>query len=142
MGKRMGAAAVGAVIGGLGLYLLVTNLGGGLTWEDRLTLDQGGRLELEGITIFIGVAVGTVLGAPLGTLIALKLMRAERAAQTCAGTVMLTIPLALVAVQVVPATSQDPVVLPYVLFGGWGVAAALARAYVERWLLSTPRQTY
>lgn len=132
MGRRLAAAALGALVGGLGLYLLLSNIGGGLGWEDRLTLDQSGRLELEGLGIFLGLLVGAVVGAPLGTYLGLRYTGAERAAQTAGGALVLVVAWSLLAPNLVPSGPDDPVVLPWVLFGGWGVCAALARTYVER----------
>lgn len=131
MGRRL-TAAIGALIGGLALYLLLSNIGGGLDWKDRLTLDQGGRLELEGLGIFLGLLVGALLGAPLGTYIALRYAGAERAAQTAGGTLVMVVAWSLLAPNLVASGPDDPVILPWLLFGGWAACAAPARTYVER----------
>ncbi len=114
------------------VYALVAGLGGGVDFEDRVTLDQSGELELEGIALFYGVVFGAVGGAPLGTFIVLRLAAADRAGKTAALTLVFAPMITVIASRLVPAAPDDPILLPYFLFGGWFLAGAVARALVTR----------
>jgi cytochrome c biogenesis protein CcdA len=128
--SRATLAGVSAFITGFLIYVAVAGLGGGVSWEDRLTFDQSGELELEGVGIFFGIILGATVGAPLGTYIALRWTRAAAAGTTAAGAAFATGLVTALALWVVPTGPQDPILAPYAVFGGWFLAPFLTRRIV------------
>lgn len=124
------AAAIGALIGGFLVYAGVAGMGGGIDWEDRLTFDQSGDLELEGIAILGGLIVGPLVGAPLGTYLALRLVAEPRAGVTAWAVMPVCAIVTFLAFSLVPSGPSDPVLAPYAVFGGWFVSALLTRLFV------------
>jgi hypothetical protein len=125
--SRVWVAGLGGLIGGFLVYAAVAGLGGGVDWEDRLTFDQSGELELEGLGIFYGIVLGAALGAPLGAYLALRYMGAAGAGATAVLTFLAAALLTTLGLWVVPSGPRDPVVAPFVVFGGWFLAAFLMR---------------
>jgi hypothetical protein len=124
---RAWTAGFGGLIGGFLIYAALAGLGGGVDWEDRLTFDQSGELELEGLGIFYGIVLGAALGAPLGAYFALRLTGAARAGRTAVLTFPAAALLTALGLWVVPSGPRDPVIAPFVVFGGWFLAAFLTR---------------
>lgn len=125
-------SGIGALVGGLFLYLIVAGFGGGVDWETRFTFDQGSELELEGIAIFAGIVLGAMVGAPIGAFIALQSVRAPAAITTA---VALVLPSALgtaLAMWIIPSGPDDPVLAPFGVFGVWFLASYLIRRAVEK----------
>lgn len=125
-------AAIGACVGGFGLYLLIAGSWAEYDWKTRLSLGQGESMGLEGAGLFLAFVAGVLVGAPFGTYLAMRFIRAERAAQTAGWTLLLVVLWSFIAPNAAPVGPDDPVILPWILFGGWGVCAAIARAGVER----------
>jgi hypothetical protein len=125
-------AGVGGFLGGFVSYALLAGLGGGVDWEDRLTFDQSGELELEGVGIWLGIVVGAALGAPLGTYVALRRANAPRAGPTAVLTAIATAAVTTVTFLLLQSGPQDPLVAPYAVFGGWFLVPLLVRYVVER----------
>src|SRR5688500_19530977 len=65
-------AGLGGFVGAFVVYLLLAGLGGGVDLEDRLTFDQSGELELEGVLVGLALVAGPVIGLPIGTYVALR----------------------------------------------------------------------
>ncbi|HEV3473214.1 MAG TPA: hypothetical protein VG408_08440 [Actinomycetota bacterium] len=124
------AAALGALIGGFVIYSAIAGMGGGLDWDDRLTFDQSGELELEGIGIILGLVAGPLIGAPLGAYVALRLIHARKAGVTAFALILPSALITGLAFRLVPTAPDDPVLAPYFVFGGWFVCAL-----VTRWLM-------
>lgn len=124
------AAAVGALVGGFLVYVAVAGMGGGVDWEDRLTFDQSGELELEGVGILAGLVLGSVVGAPIGTYLSLQLFGARRAGTTALATIPTCALIAFLAFWLVPTGPADPVLTPYVVFGGWFFGTFLMRLLI------------
>lgn len=110
------------------LTILFFRWAGGISAYDIVTLDQQGRLELEGLAIFYMQVLAVVLAAPLGCWFALRKARAAAAGPTA----LLTIPwswlLSTLVLRHIPTGPEDPVVLPWASLAATAVAAALARA--------------
>jgi hypothetical protein len=128
------AAGIGATIAGFLVYVALAGIGGGVDWEDRLTFDQSGELELEGLGIALGLAVAIVIGVPLGAYIALRWARAPAAGRTAWAVIIPTAAVTALAVRIAPTGPADPVLLPYAVFGSWFVLPFLTRWVIERGL--------
>lgn len=120
--------AVAGVVLVVILAILFFRWAGGISTYDILTLDQQGRLELEGLAIFYMQVLAVFLAAPLGCWFALRKARAAAAGATA----LLMIPwswmLSALVLRHVPTGPEDPIVLPWASLATVAVAAALARA--------------
>jgi hypothetical protein len=128
------AAGIGAVMAGFLFYVALAGIGGGADWEDRLTFDQGGELELEGLGIALGFVVAIVIGVPLGAYIALRRVHVPAAGRTAWAVIIPTAAITALAVRIVPTGPADPVLLPYAVFGSWFLVPFLTRWVIERGL--------
>jgi hypothetical protein len=126
------AAAWGGLVGAMIVYMLVAGIGGGVDLEDRLTFDQSGELELEGIFIGVGLVVGPVLGLPIGVYALLRRRRAPRAGTTALAALLPAWAATWAAVNLFSSGNEDPVVAPYFVFGSWFVVPLLTRLVFER----------
>jgi hypothetical protein len=133
-GPRSGTwvAGVGGFLGGFVSYVLLAGLGGGVDWEDRLTFDQSGELELEGLGIWLGIVVGVAVGVPLGTYIALRRANAPRAGATALLTAIATAAVTIATFGLLQSGPGDPLIAPYAVFGGWFLVPLLVRYVAER----------
>src|SRR5687768_16429367 len=111
-------AGLGGFIGAFVVYLIIAGLGGGVDLEDRLTFDQSGELELEGIGIGLALVAGPVIGLPIGTYAALR-GRGSRAGATALVAGLLAGLATWLVVGVVRSGPEDPVVAPYLVFCSW-----------------------
>jgi hypothetical protein len=125
-------AGAGGFVGGFLLYALLAGLGGGVDWEDRLTFDQSGELELEGLGILLGVVVGAAAGVPLGAYIALRRAGVSRAGLTAILTAFATAAATTTTFALLQPGPQDPLIAPYAVFGGWFLLPLLVRYVIER----------
>lgn len=137
----MWISGFGALVGGFLLYLLISGLGGGVDWEDRLTFDQSGELELEGIAVAYGIGLGSLVGTALGAYLALKYPGGAGAGATALLTGLAAPLVTLVALSAVPSGGSDPVLAPYAVFGGWFLSGLVTRWLVERSLKSPSEQS-
>ena len=128
------AAGIGAVIAGFLVYVALAGMGGGVDWEDRLTFDQSGELELEGVGIALGFVVAIVIGVPLGAYIALRRAHVPAAGRTAWAVIIPTAAVTALAVRIVPTGPADPVLLPYAVLGSWFLVPFLTRWVIERGL--------
>ncbi|HVL64804.1 MAG TPA: hypothetical protein VM573_06500 [Actinomycetota bacterium] len=131
-GRGVFASGAGALLGALGVYLLIAGFGGGVDWRTRWTFDQAGRLELEGVFIFFGLVVGVVLGAPAGAAFAVRLAGRGRALRTALLALVLAAVSVTILMRVVPTGPNDPVIAPYAVWAAVFAAGAAARAIVTR----------
>ncbi len=126
------AAGFGGLIGGFMTYAALAGMGGGVDWEDRLTLDQSGELELEGIGLLVGLVAAVLIGTPLGSYIALRIAGAPRAGRMALIAIVPVAVVALAAMWTLPAAPDDPLVVPFVIFGSWFAIPAIVTAAVGR----------
>jgi hypothetical protein len=127
------AAGLGGALGGALVYLLMPGFGEGVDLEDRLTFDQSGELELEGLAIIFGLALASAVGVTLGAYLALKIVGASQAGVTALLSILATPGLTLLAGWAVPSGPNDPVIAPYVVLGVWFLSPSLARLALEGW---------
>ena len=124
-------AGLGGVIGGFIVYIVLSGMGGGVDLEDRLTFDQSGELELEGLGIIAGIVLAVAVGVPVGTWIALRWARSSAAGKTA---LLTLIPIALVtalAIRLIPSDPGSLVLAPYAVFASWFWIPFLTRWAVE-----------
>ena len=130
--RRVLAAGLGALIGGFLVYVALAGMGGGVDWEDRLTMDQSGELELEGIGLLLGIVAAVVVGIPVGAYLGLRWTGAQKRAITAVAVGAIGALVTTAVLWAVPSGPDDPVLLPYAVFGSWFLIGAATRAVIER----------
>ena len=133
-------AGAGGLLGGFPLYALIAGLGGGVTWEDRFAVGQTAHhhLSMAGILFPWAIALGATVGAPLGAFLALRLVRARGAGPTALLAVLTTGAATALVSSITPTGEEDPILLPYAVFGSWLLAPLLTRWAVEKMLGRIP----
>ena len=126
------ASATGALLLGFFVYGVLAGLGGGIDWEDRMTFDQSGELELEGVALLFGLVFAVLVGVPLGSYMTLRMLHAPRAGASALLTLAVAGASSLLALSTIPSAPVDPLLAPYGVFGGWFLSALLARWIVLR----------
>lgn len=125
-------AGVGSFILASVIYLIVSGFGGGVDFEDRLTFDQSGELELEGLAILGGLVLAALIGIPLGTWIGLRVIRADSGALTALMTIVPTAGVGLLSIQLAPGSPDGPVVAPFLVFGSWFLVPFAVRYLIDK----------
>lgn len=134
-GRNTWGAGLGSFVTAFVIYMIVSGFGGGIDLEDRLTFDQSGELELEALAILAGLVLGALIGIPLGTWIGLRVVRADGGAFTALMTIVPTAGVGLLSLQIVPASPDDPVIAPFIVFGSWFLVP-----FTVRWLIDKRRR--
>ena len=130
--RRVLAAGLGALAGGFLVYVSLAGMGGGVDWEDRLTMDQSGELELEGVGLLLGMVAAVVVGIPVGTYLGLRWTGAQKRVITAVAVGAIGALVTIAVLWSVPSAPDDPVLLPYAVFGSWFLIGAATRAVIER----------
>ena len=130
--RRVLAAGLGAFIGGFLVYVAPAGMGGGVDWEDRLTFDQSGELELEGVGLLLGMVAAVLIGLPVGTYLGLRWTGAQKRVITAVAVATVGVLMTIAVLWAVPGGPDDPVLLPYAVFGSWFLIGAATRAVIER----------
>lgn len=126
------AAGMGAFLVAFPVYMLMAGFGGGVSWSERWTFDQQGRLELEGVFLMVALVVAVVLAAPLGAASGIQLTHRKRPLLTALLTAIFAVVLVSLVLGIVPSGPDDPVIVPYLVWFSIFLAGVLARLLTRR----------
>lgn len=120
------AAGLGGLAGAAAVYGALSSIGGGVGWDERLTFDQDGELELEALTLLWGVVLGTAAGLPLGAYACLRAVRAPAAGPSALLGLLAAGAAVALALALLPSGPEAPPLQPPVVFSAWLVLPAAA----------------
>jgi hypothetical protein len=109
------------------LTAALVHLSGEPTFSETLGFDHGGSLELGAIFIYVVVVVALLLGCPFGSWYALKRGGHEKRWVTVIVLMVIAPVVGLFAIGLVPSSSSDPVLEPYVLIASAFITGLFAR---------------
>jgi ABC-type dipeptide/oligopeptide/nickel transport system permease component len=113
------------------MFFIITaalvHVSGEPTFSETLGFDHQGSLELSALFIYLVVIVALVLGCPFGSWYALRQGGHEKRWITVIVLAVIAPVVGLFAIGLVPSTSGDPVLEPYVLIASAFVTGLFAR---------------